>query len=1122
MVFKMIVVLIWCITLFQYTIQSPLSQEYERVIIVDKEGCDTPECCAYGQHSCSSLSNALALVIPNTEIRIMSNITFLLYIRRNFENIAITGYNNPIVKCDHLGGIFSYNSVGVTIQNITWDKCRGFGFCFANVNINNCTFRLFKESVIRIVIFDSTCGYYDDRYPKKPEINITRSLFYYNTDSISIQSFSIGYHITLNNSQCIGDKGEWIFTYGAGNVVRIISSNFTNNSEPINMLEGDLVLEGEVTFNGNFYPITINSQGNINISGHVVFKNNLNTNDNGGAIYLSESKLFMNKSTVLFYDNVADNGGAIFVDPGSTIYVNQTTLEFVGNTALSYGGAVYVDLSNNYYVICNSSNPYTLLHFYNILVNASVHDHNSAAKGGDYVYFDLPQDYPCNHSIPFGKKEISSSVYHLHFLGDVEVSVSQSNYYKNGTLLLWPDDLQFQVVAVDYFHNSIGPVNGSLSCDDHNDLQCYNYYSSLCWRRNDHFNYTFDIDVTVISNNSGACCCVYYKPISLHLTINVGGVVDLRSAVIKWRQLENHCYDIMHYRDANGICKQLSCDARLPAPGMSCPNGYLVVVPGYWYEDGFYHYVISCPSGFCDPDKWINSIPFQPFPSEDSQCSPYWTGFSCGECKYELGHAIQYGTTNCVSYSSCLTSSVRSSLMIFLSASFLYWCLIIIFVFVLLHFQLDTGYVFGLIFYYGVLEQVVSVYNEVVQAVVCDVSANDNKDNYYYDPNNIHAYYGCVGELFDFSAILPLFSSLGNLKPPFMSYLHLCFRGFDILDHLFIVYFHPVVVTFMIVVISIATRYSVRVARTIGRVVNSKSVCLLLLLSYNSFSCTSVQLLRPLPYFTNAKHPDENLMGSSWKAYWSPAVTYYHHRHGFYASVAILLELIVGLGFPVALILRQYTNCNTNLMSIKPIVDQLQGCYKDECYWFAAYYLMCRQVIFGIDPLFDVFRAVFSFGDDSISTKLILLLLVLSVILVVHLWFQPYRRKGLNVLDTAILMSLIVLLVSSLDGRSYNIAVVFWLLPIIFFINYLSFSTKYRHLVALLSICVVIALINALTFARFYYFDILYMLSVLVSFTVLVTYLSFLCKRVYYKRRAAGHMEINDVGVNENGDNDSD
>ena len=582
----------------------------------------------------------------------------------------------------------------------------------------------------------------------------------------------------------------------------------------------------------------------------------------------------------------------------------------------------------------------------------------------------------------------------------------------------------------------------------------------------------------------------------------------------------------MHYHDTNGDCKHLSCDTRLPAPGLSCPNGYLVAVPGYWYKQGFHHYVMSCPLGFCAPGKWVSSIPFHPFPSEDSQCSPYWTGFSCGECKYEHGHAIQYGTTNCISVSSCLMSSAGSGLLIFISTSFLYWCLVIIFVFVLLHFQFDAiaGYAFGLIFYYSILEQVVSVYNEVVQTVVCDVSANDNREHYFYDPNNIHAYYGCVSELADFSVILPLFSSLGSLKPPLMSYLHLCYQGSDMLDHLFIVYFHSIFVTFMVISIFIAARNSVHVARTIGRVVNSKSVCLLLLLSYNSFSYTSVQLLRPLPYFNNTNIPDDNLMGSSWRAYWSPAVTYFHYRHGVYAIVAILLELIIGLGFPVALILRRYAikYCSINPMSIKPIVDQLQGCYKDECYWFAAYYLVCRQVIFAIDPLFDAFRAVVSFGDDSISIKLILMLFVLSVILVVHMWFQPYRRKGLNVLDTAILMSLIVLLVSSLDGRSYNIAVIFWLLPVIFFINYLSFSTKYRHLVTLLSICVIIALINALTFARgrFYYYDILYILSVLVSFIVLVAYISFLCKRMCYKRRTAEYMEINSVGDNESDDSD--
>ena len=514
----MIIALVLCIAFFQYTTQTSLSQEYEGVIIIDQKGCDTSECCVYGQHPCSNLSAALNLVNANTEIRIMSDISFHLYINSSFENITITGYNNPIVKCDHLGGIYSYHFINVTIQNITWDKCKAFGFCFANVNFNNCTFQLFKEYyVIQIWIFDSTCGYYftdDHHYPAKPEININSSLFYSNPSTISIQSFSIGYHVTVNNSQIIGNNYTWIFTYGSGNIVRIISCNFTNNSEPINMDGGDVVLEGNVTFTGNFYPIVITSQGNLNISGHVVFKNNGNINVNGSAIYLWRSKLYMNRSTVLFYNNIADNGGAIFVDQISTIFVNQTTLEFVGNTALSYGGAVYVDVYTYY---CNSSDPYSLLHIYNVLINASVYNHNSAAKGGNYAYFHLPHDYPCNHSTPFDKKELfSSAVYFVSFLGDVKATVSTSNYYKNRTILLWPDDLQFQVVAVDYFHNSIGPVNGSLSCYDPNNRQCYNHHYYLCKGKNDYFNYTFDIDTKVIYNNMAACCCVYYEPISLH------------------------------------------------------------------------------------------------------------------------------------------------------------------------------------------------------------------------------------------------------------------------------------------------------------------------------------------------------------------------------------------------------------------------------------------------------------------------------------------------------------------------------------------------------------------------------------------------------------------------------
>jgi len=85
-------------------------------------------------------------------------------------------------------------------------------------------------------------------------------------------------------------------------------------------------------------------------------------------------------------------------------------------------------------------------------------------------------------------------------------------------------------------------------------------------------------------------------------------------------------------------------------------------------------------------------------------------------------------------------------------------------------------------------------------------------------------------------------------------------------------------------------------------------------------------------------------------------------------------------------------------------------------------------------------------GLETVIVELITLLNLCSVILAIHLWFQPYRRGDLNILDTAILSILVLQLVYSLDGKSYRIAIVFWILPLLFFINYLTYSTKFRLL----------------------------------------------------------------------------
>ena len=96
-----------------------------------------------------------------------------------------------------------------------------------------------------------------------------------------------------------------------------------------------------------------------------------------------------------------------------------------------------------------------------------------------------------------------------------------------------------------------------------------------------------------------------------------------------------------------------------------------------------------------------------------------------------------------------------------------------------------------------------------------------------------------------------ILSAIGNMKPPYQL-LKLCFDSkFKMIDHMFLTYLHPIIVTCLIVGIFVSARNFVTVARTIGRYVNSKSMCILLMLSYSSVSYTSVQLLRPLAVKNN-------------------------------------------------------------------------------------------------------------------------------------------------------------------------------------------------------------------------------------------------------------------------------
>ena len=555
----------------------------------------------------------------------------------------------------------------------------------------------------------------------------------------------------------------------------------------------------------------------------------------------------------------------------------------------------------------------------------------------------------------------------------------------------------------------------------------------------------------------------------------------------------------------NGECLATSCDNLLQAasfpPGLACLNGYMTATPSYWYSNGFTHYITSCPVDNCNLAHWYEKILPEPFPDSHLQCKQNWKGTACGECN-DGKHFIKYDTTKCVSRKECLIKSSKYSLLILFGISFLYWIVMISFIFILLHFRFDikAGYAYGIIFYYSVLQHIVLVFNEIVQTENCGFS----NDEHYYQCFSVQTSHEFLKQ-----HLLPFLSAIGILKPPFMRYMRLCPESLEMIDHIFLSYIHPVIVIPIVILLFISTRKFVIVAREIGRFINSTTICLLILLSYSSVSYTSLQLLRPLPYYKFKPGALGSGVIHGWKSYWSPAKSYFEGHHKYYVIVAIVCELVIGIGLPAFLLLQRYLmrHLNFNFNGIRLILDQLQGSYKRDCYWFAAYYMICRQILYSVDVLI-VFEGYL--WTNHISVKLVVMLVISIIILVVHLWFQPYnateelKTQNLNLLDSAILFTLVMLLVCSLDGRSYGVTVVFWILPLIFLLNYLTYLTKLKHVFALCSICGIIIGACLLVFlsskSRFYYLNLVAILCFLALLSTLVMYITVMLRKCFYAR----------------------
>ena len=758
----------------------------------------------------------------------------------------------------------------------------------------------------------------------------------------------------------------------------------------------------------------------VNYNRPVIINSSTFTNNTGSSLYLSSCDVKLS-GILLFSNNTAENGGAIYVNQETTIDIDdKAAVQFFANKAKINGGAIYVDLVCSHhtagdYIVINtfvSDNSRDINNLNVMFIN------NSARIAGNSLYFTIPRPYvisslicvintninnfdsilfvPCklNYSQPVNGKMMnipcdldytllngtgapivtSPRELRLYFPFNHGYNISSTSdhnvYFVRSNIL--GREVKFTGAIFDYFGKLTEPTQFSIQ------LQCLqNTECSAFSLMSDNHNYilTQSIDnlSVLIINFRGKR--IYNSHINLNVTLTslLYSLNDINATlVVELVPCIDHPGYTYSEESQTCVCYH---------DNVKCSDDGNEIKRGYWFGSITSKATTSlCPNHYCSfTDRKQTSEGYFELPNTiNAQCNDHRVGRTCGECS--SGYTLSYDSTDCIHVDQCGTGWT----VLVITLTCLYWIAVVVGVFGLMYFrsQISLGFLYGLIYYYSMV----------------GILLNNNP--YVSD------------DAFWFASIL---SSFAQLIPQFLGKLCLL-KGLSGIDQLFIHYSHAVGVSVLLLLIVVAARCSARITLFISRCI-IRVICLLILLSYTSIASTSLQLLLPLR-FSDVKE---------WYTYSSPSIQYFHGRHIIYVVVAVMCELFVGIGLPLLLLFEPVLSKKINFIKIKPLLDQFQGCYKDRYRWFAAYYLICRQVIFII---------LFIFNTNYYS-MLFYLQTTCVIIAIVHIWIQPYQNEFLNALDGVMLL-LVVLGVNIntftfLKDATTEICLIIVMVPLILF-----------------------------------------------------------------------------------------
>ena len=709
------------------------------------------------------------------------------------------------------------------------------------------------------------------------------------------------------------------------------------------------------TFNNNSgYSSLIYIAGN-SIDANMIIKDSTFTRNEESVFYIVNQTLqFSNDIKMTLFDgNRAQNGAALYLDLNSKIiFTNNSIVTFSNNIAGRYGGAIYYEVLQSseacYRNLC------TFIDYYNASV---VFNNNQARTGGNSIFFSISQ--ACNGTLQYDAHclniekpvgEIVMSPHKLRFYHPAQL-VNNSNadintYHISDIMLgqniiipactvdlnempLWSTQFTIELVE-DNQQNYFIQGNEIISVDCRT-LQGIN--NLIITGRPPLINSTVTIQLTSFYDS-----IFHWRPISIRLNVKLSS-----------------CHSGFYYNSDLEHCVCYTTDNIV-----KCSGSNSTIRNGYWFGTiNEQPTVTVCPLNYCNFDDCEASTgTCDLYPLRDNQCRTHRSGAACGNC--EEGYTLSFDSVDCISKEKCNTGQT----VLVITMSFLYWIAAIAVTFGIMYFNIEIGYLYGITFYYSIIDMLLEKTS----------------------PNNESVY-----------QLVTILSSTAKLLPKFLG--RLCFvEGMSGIDQQFIHYLHPLAVLLIVLLITIIARFSHRLSLFLSRVF-IHGICLLLLLSYTSIASTTLLLIRSIR-FTNFDKV---------YSYLSPDIEYFHGRHLIYVLIACLTGLVIVIGLPLLLSLEPFINGKINFIKIKPLLDQFQGCYKDKFRCFASYYMIFRLIILTI----VVINATNNF------VTLYLMLVSCSLMMYIHITVRPYTNNVLNLLDSFMLL-ILMLVISLLIIETYH------------------------------------------------------------------------------------------------------